>query len=106
MKKFVQFIGFYTHQSSLFINRPLTEKLIATGLDGLEAYCSYHDEGTSDFYRRIADEYGLMATLGSDYHGRAKPHIQLGTYGHPAPQALWDRLCQKIKQQHGEVYVS
>ena len=57
-------------------------------------------------YRRIADEYGLMATLGSDYHGRAKPHIQLGTYGHPAPQALWDRLCQKIKQQHGEVYVS
>ena len=36
-------------------NRPLTEELIATGLDGIEAYCSYHDEGTSAFYRRIAD---------------------------------------------------
>ena len=30
-------------------NRPLTEELIATGLDGIEAYCSYHDEGTSAF---------------------------------------------------------
>ena len=85
-------------------NRPLTETLIALGLDGIEAYCSYHDDDTAAFYRRIADEHGLMATIGSDYHGRAKPHIALGTYGHPEPQALWDRLVAHIQNHHGEVY--
>lgn len=85
-------------------NRELTETLIALGLDGIEAYCSYHDEATSAFYRQIADEHGLLATLGSDYHGRAKPHIKLGTYAHPQPQAVWEGLTKKIKERHGEVY--
>ena len=56
------------------------------------------------FYRQIADEHELMATIGSDYHGRAKPHIALGTYGHPEPQPLWDRLVAHIQNHHGEVY--
>ena len=85
-------------------NRPLTETLIDLGLDGIEAYCSYHDDATTAFYRQIADEHGLMATIGSDYHGRAKPHIALGTYGHPEPQALWDNLVAHIQNHHGEVY--
>ena len=34
-------------------NRPLTETLIALGLDGIEAYCSYHDDATAVFTVRL-----------------------------------------------------
>ena len=43
-----------------------------------------------------------MATLGSDYHGRAKPHIRLGTYGHPEPQALWTGSARKSNNNMGK----
>lgn len=85
-------------------NRPITEELIACGIDGIEVYCSYHDDETAAFYRYIADEYQLLATIGSDYHGRTKPHISLGTYGHPEPSRVFSTLCEGIRQRNGEVY--
>ena len=84
-------------------NREITEDLIAQGIDGIEAYCSYHDGDTAAFYAAIAEENGLLATIGSDYHGRAKPHIRLGQYGHPAPQAAFDTLCRIIQERGGDV---
>ena len=30
------------------------------------------------FYRYLADKYSLLITAGSDFHGSAKPHIELG----------------------------
>lgn len=85
-------------------NRPITEELIAEGIDGIEAYCSYHDEETASFYATLAAEYHLITTVGSDYHGRAKPHIQLGRYSHPAPQDTCSTLCQRIADRGGEFY--
>ena len=85
-------------------NRPITEELIQCGIDGIEVYCSYHDAQTAAFYQEIAQTHQLLATLGSDYHGRAKPHISLGTYSHPQPQAVYERLCALIHERNGEVY--
>jgi predicted metal-dependent phosphoesterase TrpH len=49
------------------------------GLEGLEVYTSYHDSRQTNFYLKIAEELDLVATAGSDFHGRIKPHIRFGS---------------------------
>lgn len=56
--------------------------LIAQGIDGLEAFSSYHDSETAAFYLDAARQNHLIVTCGSDYHGKTKPQIFLG--GHNA----------------------
>jgi len=48
------------------------------GLEGLEVYTSYHNPEQTNFYKEIAEELNLVATAGSDFHGRIKPHIPFG----------------------------
>lgn len=55
--------------------------IAALGLDGLEAYSSYHTPDQCAYFRRKAEEAGLIITCGSDYHGRTKPSISLGGHG-------------------------
>lgn len=52
--------------------------LIALGLDGLEAYSSYHEQHVARWLADVAEKYGLMVTCGSDFHGKVKPAVQLG----------------------------
>ncbi len=65
------------------------EKLLETlkefkcyGLYGIEGYyCQYTDKEISD-YRKIASECGLSFSGGSDFHGKMKPGLEIGTgYG-------------------------
>jgi predicted metal-dependent phosphoesterase TrpH len=49
-----------------------------TGLVGLEAFSSYHDSEQIRFYKALSEELDLVATAGSDFHGRIKPHIPFG----------------------------
>lgn len=48
------------------------------GLAGLEVYSSYHDSEQIRFYKDLSEELDLVATAGSDFHGRIKPHIPFG----------------------------
>jgi predicted metal-dependent phosphoesterase TrpH len=48
------------------------------GLLGLEVYTSYHTAEQVAFYRELARELDLVATAGSDFHGRIKPHVRFG----------------------------
>ena len=48
------------------------------GLEGLEVYTSYHDPSQTEHYKTHAQELDLVATAGSDFHGRIKPHIPFG----------------------------
>ncbi len=48
------------------------------GLMGIECYYSEHDKAFTALCLDIASRYGLVATGGSDYHGKAKPYIRLG----------------------------
>ncbi|NMB94668.1 MAG: PHP domain-containing protein, partial [Flexilinea flocculi] len=57
---------------------PLLE-LIDFGLEGIEVYSSYHRADTVSFYRQIAEKYHLLQTTGSDFHGKIKPSIHLGS---------------------------
>lgn len=59
--------------------RLLLKKLVMSGLCGIECYYSRHTPEQIEYYRNIADEYGLIFTCGSDYHGPdVKPDILLG----------------------------
>ncbi len=48
------------------------------GLEGLEVYTSYHDEAQTRFFAEAARELDLVATAGSDFHGRVKPQVPFG----------------------------
>ncbi|MGN0631042.1 MAG: PHP domain-containing protein [Ruminococcus sp.] len=59
--------------------RELLERLISEGLRGIECYYSRHTMEQTAYYRSIAEEYGLIYTCGSDYHGPdVKPDIMPG----------------------------
>jgi predicted metal-dependent phosphoesterase TrpH len=53
--------------------------LVASGLDAIEVHHSEHQSADVAFYQSIADEFDLIATGGSDFHGDTKPGIELGT---------------------------
>lgn len=48
------------------------------GLAGLEVFTFYHTDEQTAFYRGLAAELDLVATAGSDFHGRIKPHVAFG----------------------------
>jgi predicted metal-dependent phosphoesterase TrpH len=53
-------------------------KLTRAGLDGVEVYYSDHLPTDTAFLNRIVEEYDLLATGGTDFHGDAKPGIEVG----------------------------
>lgn len=62
-------------------NEGLLESIFALGIDGIEAFSSYHSPEQAEKFYRLTRERGLLATCGSDYHGKTKPAIFLGGYG-------------------------
>lgn len=59
--------------------RELITDCVSCGLEGIEALYSTYQPGDERYIRRLAEEYGLKLSGGSDFHGSNKPHIQLGT---------------------------
>jgi len=51
------------------------------GIEGVEAFSSYHNEEENQKFKAMADELDLMVTGGSDFHGKTKPHVNLGVFG-------------------------
>jgi predicted metal-dependent phosphoesterase TrpH len=52
---------------------------LEAGLDGVEVWHSQHDPDLRRSLAGLVERRGLPATGGSDYHGRHKPGVQLGT---------------------------
>lgn len=58
----------------------LLKKMIKSGLKGIEIYHSSHTKEEMEFYLKVANEYNLLISGGSDYHGpTVKPDIDLAT---------------------------
>ena len=58
----------------------LLRDLIKCGLMGIEVFHSSHSKEEMDYYLKIANEYNLLISGGSDYHGEhVKPDTMLGT---------------------------
>jgi predicted metal-dependent phosphoesterase TrpH len=68
-----------------FLNLKTKEKLrtclveaVPNGLMGMETLYSSYSPETQAAAQRIAREFGLLESGGSDFHGQTKPHISLG----------------------------
>lgn len=59
--------------------RELIEYCMAQGLRGMECRYSGYGPEQSVYLEALAEEYGLIKTGGSDYHGSNKPRICLGS---------------------------
>lgn len=57
----------------------LIEELIPLGLKGLEVYHSVHSFEDERYYLGVAEKYNLCVSGGSDFHGKSKPDINIGT---------------------------
>ena len=56
--------------------------LLENGLEGLEVYSPYHNPAEQENFRSFAAAHGLLATAGSDFHGKdIKPDVDLGQGG-------------------------
>jgi predicted metal-dependent phosphoesterase TrpH len=53
--------------------------LVAVGLGGIEAYYGEYTPQMRDRIAEICTDLGIVATGGSDYHGKYKPHLSVGT---------------------------
>ena len=86
----------------------LLDHMCSAGLDGIEAIYSTYRMGDELSIRRIASERNLLISGGSDYHGKNKPHIQLGTgMGHLfVPYELLDKMkdSMSITNKQKETY--
>ena len=58
-------------------NYALFDDMAMLGLDGVEAFSSYHNEDESKYFYDKGKEYEMLITCGSDYHGLTKPSIFL-----------------------------
>ncbi len=55
------------------------QKAKQAGLVGMETFYPMYDEKTTEIAITIAENYGLLHSGGSDFHGDNKPYISLGT---------------------------
>ena len=84
MLDFMQSIGAVSVLAHPFLNlseKELLQFLPAAkekGLIGMECYYSLNDTPTTYTSLRIANEFGLLPSGGSDFHGLRKPDIGLG----------------------------
>ena len=82
--RFIKSLGAVAVLAHPFLNlkeaqlREFLAQAVPCGLDAMETRYSTYDEETTVLAETIANEFGILHSGGSDYHGGNKPHIQLG----------------------------
>ena len=102
--KFIKSIGAVAILAHPFLSlseaelRKFLPEATKCGLDGMETLYSEYDEATTELAMRIAREFGIKQSGGSDYHGARKPGIDLGTGRGDlrVPEALLEELRSRI----------
>ncbi|MEX2670851.1 MAG: PHP domain-containing protein [Phycisphaeraceae bacterium] len=69
------------------------ERLVEWGLDGIEIWHSDHQPHHTQQYQAAADQFDLIVTGGSDYHGERKT-VPLGAY--EVPEWVLERLAAVV----------
>lgn len=76
-------LAFFAHPVLCHMNhdrlRFFVKDLKEAGLTGMEAIYSMNTPGDERNMKKLADEFGLLISGGSDFHGENKPYIHLGT---------------------------
>lgn len=78
----------------------LTASLKEAGLMGIEGIYSTYTAGETREMHALAAKYGLLISGGSDFHGAAKPKLDLATgYGSlSVPLSLLTRIQEKLQR--------
>lgn len=76
----------------------LLEKAVSAGVCGLECRYSGYGEETVQRLLKLAVDYGLCPTGGSDWHGSHKPHISMGSGEHGELCVPYDYLEALMKR--------
>lgn len=84
-------LGNLTHAEE----RALVQELVELGLQGIEVHHSDHQPEDRIRYAQYAEEFGLLATGGSDFHGANKPNIRLGS-GKSGNVAVPDEMADAL----------
>jgi len=58
----------------------MVEELLNEGADGLEAFNNYHSDKQIEYFAGVAVKRKVLMTCGSDFHGKTKPVIRLGSF--------------------------
>lgn len=83
--RFIKSIGAAAVLAHPFLNleeedlRKFLDSAADCGLDGMEVLYPLHDAAQTEAAWKIAREYSLLPSGGSDFHGENKPDIRLGT---------------------------
>ncbi|MBQ6927282.1 MAG: PHP domain-containing protein [Oscillospiraceae bacterium] len=83
--------------------RELISVCMDHGLRGMECRYSGYDADQVRYLESLAEEYGLLKTGGSDFHGDNKPHISLGTGINgelDVPYAWLESLREEAEKHH------
>jgi len=78
----------------------LVGELAAAGLDGLECFHAKQSSAVADHYRRLARQYGLLETGGSDCHGSSRGRPLLGSVR--VPYECFARLAAWAQARRAE----
>lgn len=75
----------------------LCRELIPYGLDGMECQYSTYSPAETQAITALAEKIGLLPSGGSDFHGKNKPNIHLGSgKGNLAiPYGFWEELRRR-----------
>jgi predicted metal-dependent phosphoesterase TrpH len=66
------------------------------GLNAIEAYHSDHRPQDTEKFLALAEQYGMLVTGGSDFHGAMKPGLELGT-GRDGSLRIPDDLVERLR---------
>ncbi len=84
-------------------NSSLLEGIIAEGIAGIEVYSSYHNQDQVRFYKKAALSKDLLMTCGSDFHGKTKKSIKIGsTNCEGQERKIISALIQKIREVNSD----
>ena len=68
------------------------------GLAGVEAFTTWHTQEQAEHYLAYCRKRGILATCGSDFHGKNKPQIQLGQVSHNTYEVVQELKALKKRQ--------
>lgn len=102
---FIKSIGGLAVMAHPFLNldgemlREFLRKASAAGLDAMETHYTEFDAEATARAIALAEEFGLLQSGGSDFHGKAKPDIMLGSGRGDlcVPYALYEALRQAVE---------
>lgn len=70
------------------------DAMMKLGYDGVECFSNYHSQETVDYFYKKGQEYKIMTTCGSDFHGKTKPAIELGECRCPYDEEFIEKMLK------------